>query len=93
MKKGKNTKTVQAAPCAKAECKKAAPVCKKEENLKKLAKSGKLEKFVKAKKGNWDHQAWLILCSEIVEEGYEPIDFDQVGVLLEDHKAKLLAML
>ncbi len=89
MKKAKKTKAVETA-CTKAECKKASPVCNKENNLKKLAKSGKLEKFVKAKKANWDHQSWLVLCSEIVEEGYEPIDFDQVGLILENCKVEFL---
>jgi len=91
MKKGKKVKTVKEAACAKVECRTAsAACCSKEENLKKLAKSGKLESFVKENKGCWDHQAWLVLCGEIVESGYEPIDFDQVGVILENHKVNFL---
>ncbi|GEM_PF-1093301 len=90
MKKGKKAKVTQETACKSAEYKK--PACSKEENLKKLASTGKLKKFVENKKGNWDHQAWLILCSEIVEEGYDPIDFNQVGLILEEHKAKLLGL-
>lgn len=93
MKKAKKVKTVKETTCAKVECKKASPVCGKEENLKKLAKSGKLETFVKKNKGCWDHQAWLVLCGEIVEEGYEPIDFDQVGLSLENLKTNFLSQI
>ncbi len=56
-------------------------------NLKKLAKSGKLEEFVEKNQGRWDHQNWLALCDEISREGYAPVDFDQVGVILEQYKA------
>ena len=88
MKNEKKVKAVQETECAKAECKKGSAVCSKEENLEKLAKSGKLEDFVRKNKSCWDHQSWLVLCGEIVEEGYEPIDFDQVGLLLESYKTK-----
>ena len=84
----KKKNTVQKPACVKAECKKSPAVCPKGENLKKLAKSGKLEGFVRKNKGCWNHQSWLVLCAEIVEDGYEPIDFDQVGLILEDLKAK-----
>ena len=80
--------TVKKTACTKPECKKCPPICSKEENLGKLAKSGKLECFVRKNKGCWNHQAWLVLCAEIVEEGYEPIDFDHVGLILEDLKSK-----
>ncbi|HBC87880.1 MAG TPA: hypothetical protein DCZ94_13070 [Lentisphaeria bacterium] len=93
MKKGKSPKTVQEKACAKPECTKAAPVCDKESNLKKLAKSGKVESFVKKNKGNWDHQSWLVFCSEISVGGYEPIDFDKVGLMLEEQKAKFLGQI
>jgi len=74
--------------CTKAEYKKAPDVCSKEQNLRKLAKSGKLECFVRKNKGCWNHQEWLVLCAEIEEECYEPIDFDQVGLILENLKAE-----
>ncbi|HCE44234.1 MAG TPA: hypothetical protein DET40_11860 [Lentisphaeria bacterium] len=94
MKKGTKAKTVKAATCTKEECKKASPeCCSKESNLKKLAKSGKLESFVKKNKACWDHQSWLVLCAEIVEDGYEPIDFDQVGIILENHKTNFLGQI
>ena len=92
-KKGKNVKSVQATTCTKDECKKTSPECSKESNLRKLANSGKLESFVKKNKGCWDHQAWLVFCAEITEGGYEPIDFDQVGLILENHKANFFSQI
>ena len=84
----KKKNTAKKTACAKTECKKSPAACSKEENLRKLAKSGRLDGFVRKNKGCWNHQAWLVLCSEIVEEGYEPIDFDHVGLILEDLKSK-----
>ncbi len=56
------------------------------ENLKTLAESNILADFVKEHDGEWDHQAWLDLCDEITEKGYVPIEFDQVGMLLETQR-------
>ncbi len=58
-----------------------------DENIKKLAASGIPSDFVKKHNGEWDHKAWLDLCSVIDENGYTPINFDQVGLLLEDERA------
>ena len=91
MKKGKKVKAVQETACAKAEFNSASAVCSKEENLRKLKKAGKIESFVKKNKGCWNHQSWLVFCAEITEGGYEPIDFDQVGLILEDHKANFFS--
>ncbi len=93
MKKGKSPEIVQEKTCAKPECKKASTVCCKEENLKKLVKSCKPESFVRQNNGCWDHQAWLVFCGEIVEEGYDPIDFDQIGLILENHKTAFLSQI
>ena len=86
-------KTVQETACAKAEFKSASPVCSKEENLRKLEKTCRIESFVKKNKGCWDHQAWLVFCAEIAEGGYEPIDFDQIGLILENHKANFFSQI
>jgi len=59
----------------------------KEDNLKKLSKTGILANFVKRSKGSWDHEGWLGLLAAIKEKGYFPIDEDQVGLLLEQKKA------
>lgn len=77
---------VQEKACQKAECKIPEDLSKAN-NLENLEKSGKLEEFVRKTNGSWDHQMWLDLCAEISLGGYEPIDLDQVGVLLEKHKA------
>jgi len=58
----------------------------KEDNLKKLAKTGILANFVKRNKDAWDHEGWLSLLASIKEKGYCPIDEDQVGLLLEQKK-------
>jgi hypothetical protein len=57
------------------------------ENLKRLAKSQILDDFIERTDCCWNHQAWLDLCAEIEAKGYAPIDFDQVGLILEDKKA------
>lgn len=66
------------------------PVAKKtysaEENLKRLVKSKMLDGFVSCTGGCWDHQDWLDLCAAIEDSGYTPIDFDQVGLMLEAKK-------
>ncbi|HCE46729.1 MAG TPA: hypothetical protein DET40_24545 [Lentisphaeria bacterium] len=91
MKSGAKKNQVQEKACSKAECK--IPGCSKEKSLEKLAKSGKLEEFIKKSNGSWNHQSWLELCADISLEGYEPIDYDQVGVLLEERKAIYLSNL
>lgn len=56
------------------------------DNLQRLAKSGILLDFVRENKGTWDHEKWLELCDKISRSGYIPVDFDQVGLLLEQVK-------
>ena len=63
---------------------------KKEENLKKLARTSVLMNFVKKNNADWNHDQWEELCEKISKK-YSPIDFDQVGVLLEEKKAAFLA--
>ncbi|MDC7224089.1 MAG: hypothetical protein PQJ60_10135, partial [Spirochaetales bacterium] len=59
-----------------------------QENLSKLKKTSLLMNFVKKNNGTWEHPQWQELCDTIRSKGYNPIDFDQVGVLLEEKKAK-----
>ena len=61
-----------------------------EGNMEKLIKSGILEIFVIENKASWDHQEWLNLCGEISMSDFYPVDFDQVGLLLEREKAAYL---
>ena len=62
---------------------------KKEENLKKLARTSVLMNFVKKNNASWDHTLWEELCEKI-EKKYSPIDLDEVGVLLEQKKVQYL---
>lgn len=59
-----------------------------EQNLKRLAKTKILPNFVKENNGSWGHEEWLGLCATIEAKGYAPTDFDQVGLMLEEHKVK-----
>ena len=60
---------------------------KKAENLQKLSRTNLVMNFIKKHNGCWNHQAWLEFCASLEEKGYTPIDFDQVGLLLENKKA------
>lgn len=62
----------------------------KEANLKKLARTVILTNFVKKNNGTWNHKKWEELCASIAKK-YSPIDFDQVGLLLEQKKVAYLA--
>lgn len=57
-------------------------------NLKRLSESSILISFVEKNSGKWDHAKWLCLCDEIRNAGFFPIDFDQVGLILEQLKAE-----
>ena len=59
----------------------------REENLERLFCTTILPEFVNENNGQWDHQKWLDLCDKVTKEGYAPIDFDQMGLMLEKLKA------
>ena len=59
------------------------------ENLRKLKKSSICATFVKKNNGEWNHQQWEELCAKISAK-YAPIDFDQVGLFLEEKKEAFL---
>lgn len=77
-----------AAPKAAPKAAKAAPVNTNdpEENIKRFAKTALAMNFVKAHNGSWNHEDWLNFIREVKEKGYYPIDFDRVGLILEDKK-------
>jgi len=79
----KATKTVK--PAAKAAAK---PVASNdpEENIKRFAKTALAMNFVKAHNGAWNHEDWLAFISDVKAKGYYPIDWDRVGLILEDKK-------
>lgn len=64
---------------------------KAETNLKKLAKTTLIMNFVKKNDGKWNHQQWLDFLASLEEQGYSPIDADNVGLLLEETKEIFLA--
>ena len=83
-------KTVKAAaktvkPAAKAAAK---PVASNdpEENIKRFAKTALAMNFVKAHNGAWNHEDWLSFINDVKAKGYYPIDWDLVGLILEDKK-------
>lgn len=62
-----------------------------EENLKRLSRVAIPMNFVKKVNGVWNHEQWLEFCESLETKGYTPINFDQVGLLLEKKKAEYLA--
>lgn len=62
-----------------------------ENNLKKLAKTTLLTNFVKKNDAKWNHQQWTDLLGQLEAKGYNPIDPDQVGLLLEAKKEAYLS--
>ncbi|MBR6239911.1 MAG: hypothetical protein IKQ82_00490 [Lentisphaeria bacterium] len=82
-----SAKTVK--PAAKSAAKAAAkPVASNdpEENIKRFAKTSLAMNFVKAHNGAWNHEDWLAFISDVKAKGYFPIDWDRVGLILEDKK-------
>ena len=59
-------------------------------NLQKLGQLGILDKFVQENNGTWDHQKWIDLCVLIEKLDIGPVDFDKVGLMLEEKKARHL---
>lgn len=59
-----------------------------EKNLKKLKYIRILEDFVRENNGFWNHEKWLDLCEEISLYYLEPIDYNMVGLMLEDERRK-----
>ena len=60
-------------------------------NIQRLIKSDILANYVKENNGTWCHQKWLVLCQDILEKGYFPINLEQVGLALEQEKANYWA--
>jgi len=60
----------------------------KRQNLERLKHAGLLRGFVRKNNGSWDHEEWLVLCEDISLNEFEPIDFNKVGILLEEEKSR-----
>ncbi len=61
-------------------------ICSETKDFQRLLSSGILKDFVSRNNGEWDHDKWLGLCENISMDGYAPIYFDQVGLVLEQEK-------
>ncbi|HCE42830.1 MAG TPA: hypothetical protein DET40_04730 [Lentisphaeria bacterium] len=81
MRKGSKSKVRMGGPSQ-------VPAYTSEENLQRLSRTSILENFVRDNDCSWDHQKWLELCNNVEKFGYSPIDFDQMGLMLEDIKAR-----
>jgi hypothetical protein len=57
-----------------------------EQNIKKLSSTCIPMNFVKKNNGQWNHELWMGFCNKLEKKGYAPINFDQVGLLLEKKK-------
>lgn len=62
-----------------------------EANIRKLSRSPIPMNFVKKHNGQWNHQDWLDFLADIKARGYDPINTDYVGLILEEKKAQYLA--
>ncbi len=62
-----------------------------EENLQKLSRSKLPMLFVKKHDGHWNHQDWLDFLEDIKKRGYDPINTDYAGLILEKKKEQYLA--
>jgi len=59
------------------------------DNLKRFARTAILTNFIKKTNAKWNHAEWVELCEKISAK-YAPIDFDQVGLILEERRRKFL---
>ena len=90
----KKSTRAASAKTAKTAAKPAAkPVASNdpEENIKRFAKTALGMNFVKAHNGAWNHEDWLAFISDVKAKGYYPIDWDRVGLILEDKKKAFFA--
>ena len=93
-KTAKKSTRAASAKTAKTAAKPAAkPVASNdpEENIKRFAKTALAMNFVKAHNGAWNHEDWLAFISDVKAKGYYPIDWDRVGLILEDKKKAFFA--
>jgi hypothetical protein len=58
----------------------------KEKNLAKLNGTKIPDDFVRKNNGEWDYRTWTEFCRSLEKENYFPIDFEQLGLLLEEKR-------
>lgn len=88
----KATKSLKALKPKAPVCSAETEQCPAEANLKRFIKTPLAMTFVKKKNGAWDHQDWLVFIEEIKQKGYDPIDTDKVGLILEEKKVQFLSI-
>ena len=85
-KKANSSRTEKKADTCSCSC--GCEKTQEEINLKRISESTMLCAFVQENMGKWDHAKWQGLCDRISKLGFAPVDFDQVGLLLEKCKEK-----
>ncbi len=58
------------------------------ENLARWQASGRPRAWVEARRGNWDHAAWLGLLDDLRRSPFWPMQPDSVGAVLEEYKSE-----
>jgi hypothetical protein len=56
------------------------------ENLARWRASGQARAWVEARRGQWDHAAWLGLLGELQRSSFWPMRPEAIGAVLEEHK-------
>jgi hypothetical protein len=76
---------------AEAEPRKREPAADVEaDNLRRWRESGQPRAWVEARRGKWDHAAWLVLLEELKRSPYWPMRPEAVGLVLEGEKKEWL---
>jgi hypothetical protein len=56
------------------------------ENLTRWQASGQARAWVDARRGQWDHAAWLVLLDDLQRSPFWPMKPEAIGAVLEEHK-------
>src|SRR5947209_20209678 len=60
------------------------------ENLRRWQQSGGPRRWVDARQGRWNHDAWLALLAELRQSPYWPLDPAAVGLALDEARTRRL---
>jgi hypothetical protein len=75
-----------AAPVAEKPAPRPAAQPPEVENLARWRASGQARAWVEARRGQWDHAAWLGLLGELQRSSFWPMRPEAIGAVLEEHK-------
>ena len=67
-----------------------SPLPPEAENLRRWRESGQARAWVEARRGRWDHDAWLTLLEELKRSPFWPMHPDAVGQVLEETQREWL---